>query len=299
MSSVRIANSTGTRTLFSSLPLLWLGGRSEIATLNRPFFCGVGALPLALWTAPHDNLKSGHGVRKHLPPWASITKKTTVKNKPKKRDLLSPSFWLFSRTLALSLCRSLSLSLFALSLSHTLLVISLLFSLMSLSSSPLSPIFFGGWDYTEHSKVLVAVVVGFSRTGSLAGRHLSFSPLTLSPFNFPFSYWLRICLTDLQISISLALFALSISLSLHFARVNKWILHTRSNKVFLSFFISLSFYLPSLISHFISLYLMFISFILSFSFFLSLFLSLSQLSLSFPSLSVFSLSLSLSLCLTS
>ena len=31
-----------------------LGGRSEITTLNRPF-CGVGALPLALWTAPHDN----------------------------------------------------------------------------------------------------------------------------------------------------------------------------------------------------------------------------------------------------
>ena len=32
-----------------------LRGRSEIiATLNRPF-CGVGALPLALWTAPHDN----------------------------------------------------------------------------------------------------------------------------------------------------------------------------------------------------------------------------------------------------
>ena len=31
-----------------------LGGRSEIATPNRPFLHG-GTLPLTLWTAPHDN----------------------------------------------------------------------------------------------------------------------------------------------------------------------------------------------------------------------------------------------------
>ena len=52
-----------------------LGGRSEIATLNRPF-CGVGALPLALWTAPHDNRT------RSSEPCSSVSlnyQKTTVK----------------------------------------------------------------------------------------------------------------------------------------------------------------------------------------------------------------------------
>ena len=37
-----------------------------VATLNRPLFCGVGALPLTLWTAPHDNLDTAYGI--YIPP---------------------------------------------------------------------------------------------------------------------------------------------------------------------------------------------------------------------------------------
>ena len=52
-------------------------GCSEIATPNRPLLQGRGAAAEALDGSARQ---LGHGVRNHVPPRASITKKTTVKN---------------------------------------------------------------------------------------------------------------------------------------------------------------------------------------------------------------------------